>query len=123
MVAARLERLASEDWTCGWGRGGAGSGAGHAGGGARCWVVSACQKAAAEPRAPGARSSVPTRRTRCAPGSGGARGVPGSRLGGVGLGALGIPDLSAPEQALESGQTWRLRTGLSCPKAGALRGS
>lgn len=106
MVAARLERLASEDWTCGWGRGGAGSGAGQARGGVRCWVVSACQKAAADPRAPGARSSVPTGRTRCAPGSGGAGwggGVPESRLGGAGLGASGIPDLSAPEQTLESG--------------------
>ena len=61
-------------------------------------------------------------RTREWRGKGGG-GVPGSRLGGAGLGALGIPDLSAPEQVLESGQTWRLRTGLSCPKAGALRGS
>lgn len=56
-------------------------------------AVSACQKAAAEQQAPGARSSVPTRRTRCGPGSSGkggprmvirpqvgASGPPGRRL-------------------------------------------
>lgn len=76
MVAAQLERLASKDWACGRSR----SMGGASRGGARCWAVSACQKAAAEPQAPGARSSVPTRQTRCGPGAAG-KGVPGSGLG------------------------------------------
>lgn len=53
-------------------RGGAGRGLER--GGARSWAVSACQKAAADPQAPGARSSVPTLSTRCGPGTGEERG-------------------------------------------------
>ena len=89
-----------------------------------------CSRPGYESSRPNLQNDLPARsrhpqdqvRTREWRGKGGG-GVPGSRLGGAGLGALGIPDLSAPEQVLESGQTWRLRTGLSCPKAGALRGS
>lgn len=51
--------------------------------------------AACPPAGPGAHPGVA--------GRGGRGEVPGSRLGGAGLGASGIPDLSAPEQTLESG--------------------
>lgn len=49
----------------------------------------------------------------------------GPRVGiGLGVGALEVQSLSARVQALESksqGQTWRLRSGLSCHEAGALK--
>lgn len=92
-------------------------------GGARCWAVSACQKAAAQPDSPGTRSSVPTRQTRCGPGSGGEGGP---RVGiGPGVGASGVSGLSVQVQNLESKsqrQTWRLRSGLSCHEAGSPKG-
>lgn len=72
---------------------------------------------------PGTRSSVPTRQTRCGPGSGGEGGP---RVGiRPGVGASGVPSLSVQVQNLESksqGQTWRLRSGLSCHEAGSPKG-